>query len=444
MIEIIMPAMEMAQDTGTLLQWLKQEGEFVQKGEPLFQVETDKVSVDIEATGSGYLANVAAQPGDKIPVGQVIAQLVPQPVPAQAQDATVETSTSESVSREVAISPLARLLAQELEIDPAQIPARGRRIEKADVLAFAEARTAKQESTAMPQRLPAATPQARRAARERGIDLTSVQGSGPGGAVRLRDLAGLSAAAAVPTAPAVQPSTPTSARGQEAYTVVPLAGIRKSVADRLQASYQTAPHIALTIQVDMTEAKRLVSAVGETVRAQTGHPLTLTTVIAKLVGSVLLRHPRLNAHLVGAEIREFPSVHMGIAVALPEGLIVPVVHDVTQKGLAAIQGEVSDLSARARAGTLKPNEVRGGTFTISNLGMFEIEQFSAILNPPEVAILSVGTITDTPINANGQIVLRPMMHLTLNADHRAVDGAVAAHFLQDLKRTIASPYQLFV
>jgi pyruvate dehydrogenase E2 component (dihydrolipoamide acetyltransferase) len=228
------------------------------------------------------------------------------------------------------------------------------------------------------------------------------------------------------------------------YVVVPIVGIRKTIAERLQASYQKAPHIALTLSVDMSETQRLIAAVSDMVRSQSGHALTLTSVIAKLVASVLLRHPRLNTHLIGGEIRQFRSVHMGIAVALQEGLIVPVVRDIQQKGLAAIQAEISDLSARARAGTLKPSEVRGSTFTISNLGMFGIEQFTAILNHPEVGILSVGTITDVPTGVEGEITLRPMMQLTLNADHRVVDGAVAAHFLQDLKRTIASPYQLFV
>lgn len=450
---IYMPAMEMAQDKGTLVQWLKQEGAYVQKGEPLFLVETDKVSVEIEATGSGYLANLKAQAGDQVPVGQVIAELVEQAPNPTGAEPQIKPTASEQPTREIQISPLARRLAQELEIDPAQFPQRRGRIEKADVLEYAEQMTgAAQKSTgAQPaalyksHRLMPATPQARRMASERGIDLRDVKGSGPKGAVRARDILSLEPDTGSTNQIVASPAlAPQPAAANVDYTVVPIAGIRKTIAERLQSSYQTAPHISLTIAVDMTETQRLISDVNEMVRAQSEHGLTLTTVIAKLVASVLLRHPRVNAHLIGDEIREFYAVHMGIAVALTDGLIVPVVRDIAQKGLAVIQAEVSDLAARARAGTLKPNEVRDSTFTISNLGMFEIEQFSAILNPPEVGILSVGRITETPANSDGQIVLRPMMHLTLNADHRAVDGAVAAQFLKDLKRTIASPYHLFV
>ncbi len=447
-----MPAMEMAQDTGTLVHWCKQDGDYVQKGEPLFLVETDKVSVEIEATGTGYLANVRAQAGDQVPVGQVIAELLDQ-VPSKAARAP-QTLQPEGCTppRDIQISPLARRLAAELEIDPALITPRRGRIEKVDVLDYvAKAAAPARDSIRVPMNRPtqsrssvAATPQARRMANERGIDLERVQGSGPEGKVRMRDLEAFKSHS-VSAADAIVPSpTPQTAAPSVGYAVVHVAGIRKTIADRLQASYQNAPHIALTIAVDMSEIQRLIASVNDAVRAQSGHALTQTSVIAKLVGSVLVRHPRVNAHLVGDEIRQFSGVHMGIAVALDDGLIVPVVRDIDRKGLAAIQSEISDLSTRARAGTLKPNEVKGSTFTISNLGMFEIEQFNAILNPPEVGILSVGTITETPANVAGEIVLRPVMRLTLNADHRAVDGAVAAHFLQELKRTIAGLYHLLV
>lgn len=449
---IYMPAMEMAQDKGTLVQWLKQEGAYVQKGEPLFLVETDKVSVEIEATGSGYLANLGAQAGDQVPVGQVIAELVEQAPDKIPVDTQTSVTASAPESREIQISPLAKRLALELDIDPKLITPHRGRIEKADVLEYAARLTAAvQSSGPLPPALPTqsrllipATPQARRIAGERGIDLRQVQGSGPNGAVRARDLEAFQSQTVL-TNEIVAPSDPTLRPAAILdYTIVPVAGIRKTIADRLQSSYQTAPHIALTIAVDMFETQRLIASVNETVRAQSGFGLTISSVVAKLVASVLLRHPRVNAHLVGDEIRQFHAVNLGVAVALEDGLIVPVIHDIARKGLAVIQKELSDLSARARAGTLKPHEVRGGTFTLSNLGMFEIEQFSAILNPPEVGILSVGSITETPVNLGGQMGLRPLMHLTLNADHRAVDGAVAAHFLQDLKRTIANPFQLFV
>lgn len=434
-IEIVMPAMEMAQDNATLVAWLKQEGEYVNKGEALFTIETDKVNVDVEAPGAGYLANVRARAGDKVPVGQVIAELVPELASAKS---TPPTATQQTI----AITPLAERLARELGVEPSTIKPNGGRIEKADVMAYVDAQRAQAEQLTLKARLAPATPKARRLAREHQLDVAGIQFSGAYGAVRVRDVARAIETARA-TAPRQAAAIATPAPGDE-YRVVPVAGIRKTIANRLQASYQTAPHIALTLSADMTEMQRLMEQLNPTVLEQSGHALTLTTVLAKLVSSVLLRHPRVNAHLVGKEIREYNVVHLGIAVALADGLIVPVVRNVNQKGLAAIQAEVTDLATRARSGELKPGEVRGSTFTLSNLGMFEIEQFTAILNAPEVGILSIGSITDTAVKVDGQIVLRPRMQFTLNADHRAVDGAVAARFLQSLKQVIECPYRVLV
>lgn len=441
-IEIVMPAMEMAQDNATLVAWLKQEGEYVNKGQALLTIETDKVNVDIEAPGAGYLANVRARAGDKVPVGQVIAELVPELVPAKGTPpaATVKT---------IAISPLAERLAREFGVEPSAIKPKGARIEKADVMAYVDAQRAPAGEPPVKARLAPATPQARRLAREHQLDVAALPTSGAYGAVRVRDveraIETARAAAASQPAPiaAPIPGSPVSAPApSDEYRVVPIAGIRKKIAERLQASYQTAPHIALTLSADMTEVQRLVEQLNPLVLEQAGHALTITTVLAKLVSGVLLRYPRVNAHLVGDELREYNAVHLGIAVALDEGLIVPVVRDANQKGLAQIQAEVTDLATRARAGGLKPGEVRGSTFTLSNLGMFEIETFTAILNPPEVGILSIGSITDTAVKVDGQIVMRPSMRFTLNADHRAVDGAVAARFLQSLKQVIERPYRV--
>ncbi len=418
-IEIIMPAMEMAQDTGTLVEWLKREGEYVNKGEPLMAIETDKVNVEIESPGAGILVNVRAKAGDKIPVGQVIAELIPQ------QD----LSGFQKPDRSIPSTPVAERLAKELGVDLSKIQATNNRIQKADVLAFAQTQ---QTQESFQPRLRAATPQARRFALAQQIDLEQVNGSGPRGAVRLRDIQKIIQTQPKTIAP--------EASAPEEFTRVPLTAMRQRIAERLQTSYQTAPHINLTISIEMSEVQRMMAQLDPIIQEQAGHALTLTTVLTKLVADVLAKHPRLNAHLIEGEIREYHAVHIGIAVALADGLIVPVVKNIQHKGLAAIQSEISDLAARARLGNLKPAEVRGSTFTISNLGMFEIEQFTAILNLPEVGILSVGVIEDVPRNVNGQIALRPVMHLTLNADHRAVDGAVAAQFLQALKRVLEQPY----
>lgn len=396
--EIIMPAMEMAQETGTIVRWLKAEGDSVQKGEPLMEIETDKVTIEIESPASGVLSNVTARAGDEIPVGQVIGLIrAADETPPEALQ-----STAHPVAR-----PIARRIAADHDL----------------VL------SAVQQSS---QRRLLASPRARRLAAEHHLELAGMTGSGPDGAVLTADVERIVAR----QPQVVQPA----ARFPGPYRVVPIKGVRRVIAERLQASYQSAPHISLTVSVDMTEILHMIERLNPGVEAAAGRSLTMTSVLIRFVGLALVKHPRLNAHLVADELREFTAVHLGIAVALDDGLIVPVVQHVEQKGLAAIQVELHDLSERARVGRLKPHEVKGSTFTLSNLGMFGIEHFTAILNPPEVGILAVGAIQDCAVGMNGEIVLRPIMRLTLNVDHRAVDGAVAAAFLKTLKETLENPY----
>lgn len=439
-VEIVMPALEMAQETGTLVRWLKAEGELVRQGEPLMEIETDKVTVTIESPAAGRLANVGAQAGDEIPIGQVIAVLLAEgesaPPPVKPASGTAVSRVSER--QPVAATPIARRLAADHDLDLGQIPSAAGRITKEDVVAYLQRHAPPSAGPGAP-RLRPASPKARRLAAEHGLALADLVGSGPEGAVQVADVRAALAhrADVLPTAE-VPPSPP------DEYDIVPIQGKRKLIAERLQASSQTAPHIALTLSIDMTEVLRLMERLRASIAAQTGQTLTITAVLAKLVGATLRRHPRLNAHVVEEEIRRFTSVHLGIAVALDDGLIVAVIRHIERKGLAAIQAELHDLTARARTGGLKPDEVKGSTFTVSNLGMFGIEQFTAILNPPEVGILAVGVIQETPVGVGGQIVLRPMMQLTLNADHRAVDGAVAAAFLKELKEAMENPYLLLI
>ncbi|MCC7447106.1 MAG: 2-oxo acid dehydrogenase subunit E2 [Anaerolineae bacterium] len=382
--EIIMPAMEMAQDTGRLVRWLKPEGAFVRKGEPLMEIETDKVTVEIESPAHGILSAVTAHEGDEVPVGQVIGLLL-----GEHERVAVASPTHNTVSP-----------AQKVEVSPYRQP-----------------------SPAAPainrRQAVLASPKARRLAVERNLDLAAVHGSGPDGAIVAADIE----------------AVPTTRVETLPARVIPIKGVRKIIADRLQASYQTAPHIALTLSINMTEVLRVLDREKDAIQAETGHGLTLTALLVRLVAAALLKHPRLNAHLVDDEIHEYDTVHLGIAVALDDGLIVPVIRHVERKGLATIQAELHDLTERARTGKLKPEEVKGSTFTLSNLGMFGIEQFTAILNPPEVGILTVGAVQETPVGINGQLVLQPMMCVTLCADHRAVDGAMAAAFLKTVKQT---------
>jgi pyruvate dehydrogenase E2 component (dihydrolipoamide acetyltransferase) len=423
--EVIMPKVDMVMDTGTFVEWLKNEGDHVEKGEPLFVILTDKANIEIEAPASGVLAGVRVQPDDVIPVTEVIAYLLepgeslpsygdadlspteaispaeapavaPQPEPVAAGVTLAESGPGDGTERppvgKVRATPAARRLAAELGIDLALVSGRGARgrIHKADVLAFAE------------QRRPPVEPQP------------------------------------AVTAPALQIPLP-DARQKE---VVPLTGPRKIIADRMAYSAFTAPHITLSLRVDMNEAARLRARVQDPIQQKTGQRLSFTAIIARAVASVLPRHPYLNASLQGDEIIIWDDVHLGIATSLEDYLIVPVIREAQTKSLEQIVTALGDLVERARAKRLTPAEMSGSTFTLSNLGMFGIESFTAIINPPESAILAVGKIVDTPMRAEDGLELRPIMNLTLSADHRVVDGATAARFLAELKATLENPYLL--
>lgn len=401
--EIVMPALEMAQESGKLVRWLKAEGAYVEKGDPIMEIETDKALVEIEAPSSGILSDVSAQAGDEVPVGRVIAMLLTESEPRKAAlPLTTVGAAPPVVKTEVAARP-----------------------------SFPQTRPAAPETCQTSERrVPVATPKARRLAAERHIDLRAVQGSGPDGAVQVTDIEAFLQAAAKPH------------EFEKDYTVIPIEGMRRQIADRMQRSHQHAPQIALTTSIDMTGVQELRRSANSALGAGDAPHLTVTAVMLKAIASSLLENPRINSHLMEQEIREYRVFHLGIAVALEDGLIVPVIRNVESKTLATIQSEVTDLVARARGRHLKLVESQGATFTVSNLGMFGVDQFSAIVNPPEVGILSVGTIKGTPSEIQGTIVLRPVVQVTLNVDHRAVDGAVAAKFLSCLKERLESPFSL--
>jgi pyruvate dehydrogenase E2 component (dihydrolipoamide acetyltransferase) len=380
--EVIMPALEMSQEQGVLVRWFKSEGEFVARGEPLMEIETDKAVMEIEAAASGVLSNVTAREGDEIPVGQGIAWLLSE--------------------GEAAPSPAAGAPGKQR---PSTRPATARRARGTKTGTRTRSRRGRVR----------ASPRARKMARKLGIDLATVTGSGPKGAILPRDLEAHEAA------------SKRDAAAELEYRVIPIQGTRRSIARRTSDSYRNAPHISLSLSLDVTD-----------LQARTTPRRRLTPCLLKAVADALLKHPRLNAHLVEEEIREFRSVHLGVAVSLKDGLVVPVVRNVEKKGIERIQTELADLAHRSRKRTLQPDEMKGSTFSVSNLGMYGIEQFTSILNPPEVGILSVGTVRSVPVVVGGQVAVRSRMQVTVNADHRAVDGAVAAQFLQTLKESIES------
>jgi pyruvate dehydrogenase E2 component (dihydrolipoamide acetyltransferase) len=419
---VIMPKVDMVMEAGTFVEWLKGEGEHVEKGEPLFEITTDKASIEIESPATGILAGVTAKPDDVIPVTEVIAYIL---------------EPGEDLPAEATVPPAA--VVEEAALTPAPV--------QTDRSDGTEAAAPGPDDGKF-----RATPVARRLASELGVDLALVQGHGPRGRIHKADVLAFAEegpkaqtlpAAAQPgipmaVAPIVQVPLPT-ARQKE---VVPLAGPRKIIAERMAHSAFTAPHIVLTLSVDMSEATRLRSRLLASIEQRTGFRLSFTAILARAVAWTLPRHPYLNASLNGNEIILWEDVHIGIATSIEDYLIVPVIREAQSKDLEQVVIALAGLVERARTKRLTPAEMAGSTFTISNLGMFGIESFTAIINPPESAILAVGKIVNTPLDVEGQIELRPTMRLTLSADHRIVDGATGARFLADLKAVLENPYLL--
>jgi pyruvate dehydrogenase E2 component (dihydrolipoamide acetyltransferase) len=359
-----MPALGMAQETGKVLRWLKAEGDRVAQGEPLLEIETDKATVELEAPGEGILARVSAAVGESVPVGQVIALIL---TPGE----TVPTATPVA-------APLPAASAAPGAAAPPAPPATA--------------------PSGPPHRVQA-SPKARRLARERGVDLAPLTGSGPGGAVLAADLA---------AAPA-------------------LSTTWRLMAERTAQSWMTVPHFFLFRIVD---ASTLIQH-RDTVRPQVPD-LTYTDLLVKAVALALREHPQVNARWEQGGIVTIPAVNIGVAVAADRGLVVPVIHGADRLTLAEITGRRTDLVARARDGKLRPDDLRDGTFTISNLGMYAVDAFTAIINPPQAAILAVGRIADRVVAIDGAPAVRPTLALSLSCDHRVIDGARGAAFLDSL------------
>ena len=398
---VIMPALELAQETGKVLRWLKAAGDTVVKGEPIVEIETDKVTVEVEAPASGVLREVSAREGDVVAVGKTIALIF------AAGEAAPEATT-------VKASPLARKVAEEHGVDLTRVKTATGRIEKADVLAHVE-RAKGVAADGVAARLVAASPKARRLAAERGVDLGTIKGSGPSGAVVVADV------------PA------------EARAVGPSVGnVWRIMAERMTASWTTAPHFYLVREVDVSRLKTW----RERASAEAGARITYTDVLVRLVAAALRRHPRVNVAWKDGAIFQHGGIDIGLAVAIDDGLVVPVLRGADGLTLAEIATRREDLVGRAQSGKLRPADIQGGGFTISNLGMYGVDAFNAIVNPPQAAILAVGRIVDRAVVVDGQVAVRPTLALTLSCDHRALDGARAAQFLGTLADFIEEPLAL--
>jgi pyruvate dehydrogenase E2 component (dihydrolipoamide acetyltransferase) len=436
-IPIIMPKFEMAQESGTIARWLKQVGEPVSKGEAVLEVETDKITMEVESPADGVLVQVLAEPGARVPIGQPIAYLAT----AEEVGAPAPSPANAPAERTIKATPIAQKLAAEHKIDLSQVPGTGRdgQITRQDVEAF----IARQRS-ASPAKV-AAVPAARRLAGELGVDLAQVAGSGPGGRVQSSDVARVAAAqreARVSPEATPAPVAPTAAEPQRGPAVrrrIPLSGMRRTIAQRMSQSTREAPQFSVSVDVDMSRALAIVEDWRAT-QAEGQPKVTLTALLVKVCAWALQRHPALNAGFEDDAIIEWRDINIGVAVAMDDGLIVPVIHHADQLGLLEIAARLNDVAARGRAGRLDLADVQGGTFTISNLGMFAVDRFTAIVNPPQAAILAVGRALKRVVpDEDGQTRVAPVATLTVSADHRVVDGAQVGRFLSDLQRGLERP-----
>ena len=406
---VLMPKGSDTMTEGKILKWLKKEGDSVTNGDALVEIETDKVNMEVEAMGAGVLRKITAAEGSAATVGQLIA---------------VIGKPEEDISALLAVAP-----AKPAEQKPAPLPTAPPTPAPLPTSAAASPAPVAAAPDAAAGGRVLASPLARRLAKESGVDLGRLQGSGPGGRIVRRD---------VETAGAARPlrvPIPVGPGGPE-FRDEPLSSMRKVIAQRLIQSLGPVPHFYLTIEVDMRRAKELRES------ANTLDPnlkLSYNDVIVKAAAAALRQHPEVNASFLGESIRFHNRVHIGMAVAVEGGLITPVVRDADRKSLQQISAESKELIARARERKLKPEEYVGGTFSVSNLGMMGIQEFSALINPPEAAILAVGAVDERPVIAEGRIEIGYRCRMTLSCDHRVVDGATGAKFLQTLRQIIENP-----
>lgn len=414
--KIMMPKLSDTMEEGKILKWLRKEGEKIKQGEILAEIESDKADMELEAYDTGVVRKIVVPAGEKAPIGALIA-VIGEPnediasLLKEAETKTEKEPATKSQSQETttAASPAA---AEEPKVSPA-----------------AQAAQPAAPSKPTDGRIKA-SPLAKKIAREKGINLSGVQGSGPQGRIVKRDLESAPKGGYTPR----EAGPIVSGTSEE----VPLTGIRKTIAKRMTESKVTAPHFYVTIDVNMEPAM----AFREQILNASELKVSFTDIIIKAAAAALMKHPQVNGTYLGDKMRQYHYAHIGVAVALDEGLVTPIVRNCEQKRIDQIALELRDLVERARNRKLKPEEYQGATFTISNLGMFGVEDFVAIINPPEGAILAVGSIVERPVVQDGQIMIGHTMKATLSSDHRIIDGAVAARFLQDLKKFLENPAAL--
>jgi pyruvate dehydrogenase E2 component (dihydrolipoyllysine-residue acetyltransferase) len=432
--QVVMPKMSDTMEEGVVVKWLKREGDRVAAGDALAEIETDKAVLELEATTDGVLHKILAREDSKVPVGQLIAVIGAAGEDVSALIGGLSSPPTQEEPLPVTIAPS---VVSEASLSPA---------------------AAARQETIIRERIDA-SPLARRLAEEAGIDIAQVRGTGPGGRVVKGDLEAFLTqlrnssprqpaphvtppAAAVEAAPSLQkPPAPIEAAGVD-YSEQELSMMRQTIARRMALSKTTAPHFYITTEIAMERAIALRQSLNEL--AVDDGEISFNDMILKAVANALRQFPRMNVSYVDDKLRFHRRVHLSLAVALDEGLITPVIRDCDHKSLGEIAREARELIERARARRLKPEDYTGGTFSVSNLGMYDVEDCAAIVNPPEAAILAVGTIKQQPVVIDGQLNIGHRMKATLSGDHRAVDGATAAQFLQIVKRLLERPLTLML
>jgi pyruvate dehydrogenase E2 component (dihydrolipoamide acetyltransferase) len=407
---VVMEALSPTMEEGRLVKWTKREGDAVKSGETLAEVETDKAVMELVARADGQVLRQVVAEGATVPVGEIVAfigqpgEVVPAPpIPSASPSAPADHPAAAADEPALAARPAPG----------------GTRLK--------------------------ASPLARRIARERGVDLHLVSGSGPGGRVVRRDLEGAVAAAATPVPP---PPVPDLGPGAAPFEDVPLTQIRKTIAKRLASSLGPVPHFYLTTEVDMERAAEARDALNRQLAHQSSEAeavkVSVNDIIVKATAIALTRHRACNAWFQDDHIRYWRAVHIGMAVAVEDGLITPVITHADRKPLSRIGAEARELARRARERRLKPEEYTGATFSVSNLGMFDIDQFTAVINPPEAGILAVGSVVPKPVVTDGQVGIRRRVRLTLSCDHRVIDGATGAAFLKTVKQMLENPLAMLL
>jgi pyruvate dehydrogenase E2 component (dihydrolipoamide acetyltransferase) len=451
--KVFMEALSPTMEEGRLVKWLKNEGDAVKSGDPIAEVETDKAIMELVARGDGVLRKRLLPEGESRPVGQLVgviaapdenidAILAGAGAPASATAASAPSQAPApaqvvSQSRETAGATSVPRAPNESQGEASTPPQQKVAANAPSVPAPPGQRAAAQTGDGGGNGGVRSSPLARRLAREQGVDLGQLRGTGPGGRIIKRDIE--AAAAATVSAPTGAPRLVVPAQREGDYQDITLTQIRKTIARRLSESIGPIPTFYLTAEFDLgrvEEMRKAMVALGDE------YKVSVNDVLLKAVATALTQHPEVNSHWLGDRIRMFNRVHLGVAVATDDGLIVPVVFDADRKSMRQISAEVKELARLARERRLKPEQYTGSTFSVSNLGMYGIDQFTAIINPPETCILAVGRAEDKAVFVDGELVMRKRLRITMSCDHRAVDGAVGARFLQTLGRMIENPLML--